>query len=456
MVMKASDIVKQLPASAGPARESAIIEVVRAGHYLPIEWVEVEVNRMGQTGKFWVARDALALGELGDAVRVNVTAATAQRLADMLNATMPTTFLLDTVKQRFGDVVYPCIQAPDSASRVRQGLSPSMSDTLAMVTHSQRVDEAIKKKPLQKVVCNVGKHWVLTNFLASKPEHTAANYGWFSVSAPYVSASGQRMWQTLGTKHNDQHVDYSQVFQPVRAMVEANGKLLSFLEVAEHPEFWPLVSDEGMLKVSRQPGVPRSEPKATFTEQEPTTMNHRVEGLVSMFLEARNFTKVDRSADVRQIVIHTAEIAETLTSAEALCRWAAGPHAARASWHFAVDADSITQSVREEYIAWHAPGCNRTGIGIELCGRAKQTAKEWEDDFSRATLERAAKLVAYLCLRWSIPVQFVDAEGLRRGVRGITTHAEVTKAFRKSTHTDPGPAFPLAEFLSHVQREQLP
>ena len=46
------------------------------------------------------------------------------------------------------------------------------------------------------------------------------------------------------------------------------------------------------------------------------------------------------------------------------------------------------------------------------------------------------------------------AAGLRAGARGITGHADVSVAFRKSDHWDPGPAFPWAAFLRQVSAAQ--
>jgi N-acetyl-anhydromuramyl-L-alanine amidase AmpD len=146
------------------------------------------------------------------------------------------------------------------------------------------------------------------------------------------------------------------------------------------------------------------------------------------------------------VVIHSAEVGEDLGSAESLMRRCAVTDRV-SSWHYAVDADSVTQSVREEDTAFHAPGANDSGVGIELAGTARQTAAEWDDTFSRATIARAAELAAAICARWSIPIEAVDAAGLLAGARGITTHAAVSKAFKRSTHTDPGPAFPLARFI---------
>jgi N-acetyl-anhydromuramyl-L-alanine amidase AmpD len=127
-----------------------------------------------------------------------------------------------------------------------------------------------------------------------------------------------------------------------------------------------------------------------------------------------------------------------------------------ASWHYAVDSDSITQSVREEDIAFHAPGANNNGVGIELSGRASQSSADWSDEYSRQTLARASELTASICLRWSVPIEYVGVAQLLEGRRGITTHANVSEAFKKSDHTDPGLTFPMARFLELVRSKMPP
>lgn len=174
------------------------------------------------------------------------------------------------------------------------------------------------------------------------------------------------------------------------------------------------------------------------------------------FLQARHYRPADRSR-VAWVVLHSAEIGESLEGAEVLMRRCAEKRLNAAgkeivsSWHYAVDADSVTQSVLETHIAFHAPGANSLGIGIEMCGRARQTAEEWDDAFSRTMIARTAKLVSDICQRWGIPTEWVYEGNLVEGTPGVTTHAEVSKAFRKSTHTDPGPNFPSARFMSLVK-----
>lgn len=122
------------------------------------------------------------------------------------------------------------------------------------------------------------------------------------------------------------------------------------------------------------------------------------------------------------------------------------------SFHYVVDGNSATQCVEDRWIAWHARSRgNAVGIGVELCGRAAQTRSQWFDTVSLATMNIAARLCADLCERWSIPPIAVTTEGLLRGVAtGITTHAAVSKAWKQSTHWDPGPGFPFDDFVEAV------
>ena len=168
------------------------------------------------------------------------------------------------------------------------------------------------------------------------------------------------------------------------------------------------------------------------------------------FIEAAHFTVSDRTA-IDLVVIHSMESSEKPGTARSVAEWFNDPsRAPQASAHYCVDSLEVIQCVREKDIAWAAPGANKNGIHIEHAGRAAQSVPEWQDEFSTAMLYLSIGLCAEICRAWSIPAVFVGPAGLLHGDRGVTTHAAVSVAFKKSTHTDPGTAFPSRWYVAMV------
>jgi len=169
------------------------------------------------------------------------------------------------------------------------------------------------------------------------------------------------------------------------------------------------------------------------------------------FIEAAHFTPGPRTS-VDLVVLHSMESSEKPGTARTVAEWFNDPsRAPEASAHYCVDSREVVQCVREEDIAWAAPGANRNGIHIEHAGRASQTAEGWHDAFSIAMLHLSVELCASICRAWSIPAVFIEASGILVHRRGITTHAEVTRAFKTpGGHTDPGPDFPTYWYADRV------
>lgn len=167
-------------------------------------------------------------------------------------------------------------------------------------------------------------------------------------------------------------------------------------------------------------------------------------------IEAKFYLRVPRTP--RQVVLHCMEAAETSTTAERCAQYLATlpDDVPKKSTHYCVDSDTVIQGVPDHMIAYHAPGLNQTGIGIEHAGYARQTREEWLDAFGQRMLGLSVQLCARLCLQWKIPATFARAADLQLGRPGITTHREVTAAFGKSTHSDPGPNFPIAWYVERV------
>lgn len=170
------------------------------------------------------------------------------------------------------------------------------------------------------------------------------------------------------------------------------------------------------------------------------------------FVQARNYTKGPRRGPIDLIVLHSMETPDKPNTAYTVAHWFASPASPKASAHYCVDNKDIWQCVADQDIAWHAPGANNNGIGIEHAGYANQSASDWRDEYSRTMLwDHSARLCAELCAAYKIPVQYVDAAGLVRKERGITTHKAVTDAFGGGKgHWDPGPNFPIVDYLVWV------
>lgn len=169
------------------------------------------------------------------------------------------------------------------------------------------------------------------------------------------------------------------------------------------------------------------------------------------FVQARNYTK-GRSNHIDVLVIHTMESPEKPDTAESVANWFAGSTAPAASAHYCIDSNSVVQCVRDTDVAWHAPGANHNGLGFEHAGRAAQTKSDWSDPYSTQMLELSAQLVAEKCRKYDIPPVWLRAADLRAGKRGITGHVQVSDAFKRSDHRDPGTSFPVQAYLALVKK----
>ena len=360
----------------------------------------------------------------------------------------------------------------------------------------------------EPAVSGAGKHWVL-----GAPPGRSRLMGWDRDGA----GPGKALWQPLSVAHNRHHhddgtttmlerpvcgrdhvdtdppgPDATSSFPPppsgprptiMRGSVgghvmawqrvigtEADGNFGPKTEAAtrrwqrEHdladdgivgPNTWGASTDE-----------PAPDPDPTPTSLEPVAPSSQDPELtVSIggyeLIPARNYTSANRSlSSITNIVLHSTENPVRDGVASNVAKWFSGPSSPRASAHFIVGPEETIQGVQLHDVAWAAPGANRTGVQVEQVGQALRTDWLAEGDGDRhglRVLRRSALLVAQLCHLLRLPVARVGPRDLKRGARGITSHAAVTKAFRRSTHIDPGgindTRWPWPEYLLMVDDE---
>ena len=132
----------------------------------------------------------------------------------------------------------------------------------------------------------------------------------------------------------------------------------------------------------------------------------------------KNYGGSRKTSKIKYIVIHyTANDGDTDESNAKYFR----NNVVKSSAHYFVDDDSVTQSVPDEYIAWHCGGnrynnykttggakyykeCNNTNsIGIELC----DTVKDGQYGFTKKTIENAVELIRHKMEQYNIPTERV-------------------------------------------------
>lgn len=504
--MLGSEFVRLLEAhSTYTDRDELTCEMGRA---LELLWPFVDITIWTHRGELTlsVASDYFAIGTPENYFRAPMSAPSAQRLADKFDCVLPTPMMTDIIWQHAGIQLEPLPWGPP--------YNESMFSVQRIVAHNQRIaDQLAKHSPGNNaIIAGHKKDVVISNRLLRRPTQVAI-YGWHRLNGEPIQPLSlvheafsyfdyshgirfiKRTCMVDGVKCDlpDVLKDSSlapalsnegtmQVFrQPgVAGPMEATtppalhgaGKPLAIGDTGAEVVYWQQWLTKQGYDLGKVDGVFGRRTEAA-TRQAQAFAGLTITGMVDdstwklmttplptysdvqlpdpiPFIQAKNFKSVaDRKLD--WIVLHSMENVEKPDTAEAVAKWFGGNSAPEASAHFCVDCDSVVQCVNIQDIAWAAPGANANGIHIELTGYAKQTPEQWADPYSEAMLRLAAKLCAKLCKDHQIPIDFLEPEALRLGERGITTHAVVSEAFKKSNHTDPGNGFPITYFLGLIR-----
>ncbi len=246
-----------LPPENGPARDAVILDHIARADYQSNWALVLATSPKGRAIVLEMMADALAI----NSVRINVSAALAQTIADRLGCLLPTPKIADllylSAKAR-GPVLMPSPQVITSS-------------TAAMVDHSRRIDAALSRLALPPAVDGaapvqtVGKHWVITNGLLSHPGK-ACNYGWHVAGAAprsswagiyvdYAVTPGLGVIQAPGFAHDAGHSDYSQILQLVHGRCTVDGVDTDLRQALQDPDLSAALSHEGPLQILRQPGI---------------------------------------------------------------------------------------------------------------------------------------------------------------------------------------------------------
>jgi hypothetical protein len=151
-------------------------------------------------------------------------------------------------------------------------------------------------------------------------------------------------------------------------------------------------------------------------------------------------------ADVRLIVIHTAEGATTI---EELGNFFASPSSGVSS-HTGIDdkPGTIGEYVPRSGKAWTAANANPYAVQTELCAFAKWSAAEWKQHPNM--LDNCARWIAEEAAAFSLPITKLSSSQAQGSGRGVCQHNDL--GAWGGGHWDCGGGFPINDVLDAARR----
>jgi hypothetical protein len=202
-----------------------------------------EAQGRGHQVTFWVAPDYLAVGSDSDFLLVPLSPQTAQRVADMVGASLPTPRMVDAIWSAAVVRLEPAPIPP----------SPEMTTVPVFQEHNRIVldQRRLHAQPLGALVAGHKKDVVLTAKLP-RPSDRVAIYGWHKLNGEPI--------QPLYTGHTHRWVDYSHGIRLVLREIVLDGRKHDLWELLRNDALAPLLSDEGVILEPRH-GAGVREPK---------------------------------------------------------------------------------------------------------------------------------------------------------------------------------------------------
>ena len=215
-------------------RERAIFDELAAGNVPEFlrTFKQVPITAGEVKGTIEVAPDYLAVGSDADFVRVPMTPQTAQRLADLFGAVLPTRKVVDAI-----DAVAEVRLAPQPLTEDRESVA-------AFVLANEKIEAQRGKQPLGALTTGGKKDIVISNRIYERPDRLVI-YGWRRLDGQPI--------QPLTNVHVDWYVDYSHGVRLVKDEIVIDGKRHKIADLLRDKARAAIVSDEGAMETPRYP-----------------------------------------------------------------------------------------------------------------------------------------------------------------------------------------------------------
>lgn len=180
--------------------------------------------------KYQVLPDYLAIGSVEDFCRIPMGPKTAQAIADLFGASLPTQKLVDDIYRHAELKLEPVTYYPvgDVNERVGQ-----------FVRHNRDIEAQRREKggTLGQLTAGLKKDVVISNRISDPNRtHHVVIYGWHKLDGQPI--------QPLTNIHIDSYVDYSHGIRLISSEIVVDGIPMELSKVLKDPKLYKLVSDE--------------------------------------------------------------------------------------------------------------------------------------------------------------------------------------------------------------------
>ena len=227
----------------GPEREKLILEQIEKGNVPESsrQLKPVTVQRKGKDGKrhemtMYVMPDYISIGSDKDNVRIPMTPATAQKIADKTGTTLPTARMVDDIHANADNKLHMApIQWKEGNEHARLMMSPEYA-----AKHDGRIDAQLEGKDASGINSGHKKDIVVP-----------ARKGKVAIYGGKWPQGGTI--QPYSNKHYDGYSDYSHGARMVGRTVLVDGKPMDIHDVMADPNLAPLVSGRGPINQAGYP-----------------------------------------------------------------------------------------------------------------------------------------------------------------------------------------------------------
>lgn len=177
-----------------------------------------------------VMPDYLAIGSDEDYCRVPIGPITAQKIADLFGAVLPTSKLVDEIYKNAEVKLEPVTYTPNG----------NLSELVPkFVMHNNDIEQQLKNAhaKLGQLIAGTKKDVVLSNTIIDpkRPNHVVI-YGWHKLDGKPI--------QPLRNIHINTYTDYSHGIRLINDEVLLDGELKSILEILKDENLYKIISDE--------------------------------------------------------------------------------------------------------------------------------------------------------------------------------------------------------------------